>query len=69
MKNPSSASKDKPKGNEHMKDKAFADLKDALEGALAFERGERRDLSSTHIQSSRPLKASSVKTAFPGRAQ
>ncbi len=40
---------------------AFADLKDALEGALAFERGERRSLNVTRIQTSRPPKAMSPK--------
>jgi hypothetical protein len=33
-----------------MSDAAFADLKEALEDALAFERGDRRDLSVTRIQ-------------------
>jgi hypothetical protein len=34
----------------HMSDEAFADLKQALEGARAFERGERLDLDVTRIQ-------------------
>jgi hypothetical protein len=34
----------------YMSDKAFADLKDALVGALAFERGERRTLKITGVQ-------------------
>jgi hypothetical protein len=39
-----------PKANaEHMSDEAFADLKKALEAALAFERGELRDLRVTRI--------------------
>lgn len=39
----------------------FADLKSAMEGALAFERGERRDLKVTRIQAPRPPKAMSPK--------
>jgi len=39
-------------------DEAFADLKQALEDALAFERGERRGLRVTRIPGSRPPKAS-----------
>jgi hypothetical protein len=35
-----------------MRDAAFADLKEALEGALAFERGEHIELSVTRIQAS-----------------
>ncbi len=50
-----------PKKTSHMDDEAFADLKEALEGALAFERGERRDLNVTPIQAPRPLKAMSPK--------
>ena len=42
-----------------MRDEAFADLREALEGALAFERGERRDLKVTRIQAPRPPKAMS----------
>lgn len=40
---------------------AFVDLKQALEDALAFERGERRDLKVTRIQAPRPPKAMSPK--------
>ena len=36
-----------------MSDEAFADLKEAMEDALAFERGKRRDLKVTRIQSPR----------------
>lgn len=36
---------------------AFEDLKQALEDALAFERGKRRDLNVMRIQGPRPLKA------------
>lgn len=46
------------KKTNYMSDEAFADLKQALEDALAFERGERRDLSVTRPQGSRPPKAS-----------
>lgn len=44
-----------------MSDEAFGDLKEVLEGALAFERGERRDLKVTRIQPPRPSKAMSPK--------
>jgi len=43
----------------YMSDEAFADLKEAMEGALAFERGERRDVKVTRIQAPRPPKAMS----------
>lgn len=36
--------------------KAFTDLKKAMEAALAFERGKRRDLRVTRIQGPRPPK-------------
>jgi hypothetical protein len=42
----------------HMNDTAFADLKQVLEDALAFERCERRKLKVTRIEGSRPAKAS-----------
>jgi hypothetical protein len=38
----------------YMSDEAFGDLKEALEGALDFERGERRDLKVTRLQAPRP---------------
>jgi hypothetical protein len=41
----------------YMRAEAFADLKQALEFALDFERGERRDLHVTRIQAPRPLEA------------
>jgi len=45
-----------------MSEEAFGDLKEAMEGALAFERGERRrDLKVTRIQAPRPPKAMSPK--------
>jgi putative transcriptional regulator len=43
----------------YISDEAFADLKDALEDALAFERGKRFDLKVTRIQAPRPPKAMS----------
>src|SRR5258705_12914285 len=49
------------KKTEYVSDEAFADLKEALEEALAYERGERRDLKVTRIQSPRPPKAMSPK--------
>lgn len=42
----------------YMSDEAFAELKQAMEEALAFERGER-DLKVTRIQAPRPPKAMS----------
>jgi len=45
----------------YMSEEAFADLKEAMEGAVAFERGERRDLKVTRIQTPRPPKAMSPK--------
>lgn len=44
-----------------MSDEAFSDLKEALEGALAFERGDRRGLKVTRIKAPRPPKAMSAK--------
>lgn len=46
-----------------MGDEAFADLKEALEGALAFERGERRDLHVTRIRAPHPPKKKSPKNS------
>lgn len=43
----------------YMSDEAFADLKEAMESALAFEHGKRRDLKVTRIQAPRPPKAMS----------
>src|SRR6478672_4523895 len=43
----------------YMSEEAFADLKDAMEDALAFERGQRHDLKVTRIQAPRPPKAMS----------
>ena len=38
---------------------AFADLKQALEDALAYECGNRRNLTVTRLQAPRPPKAGS----------
>jgi DNA-binding transcriptional regulator YiaG len=43
----------------YMSDEAFADLKEAMKDAVAFERGKRRDLKVTRIQALRPPKAMS----------
>ena len=40
-----------------MSNEAFADLKKALEDAVAFERVQRGDLKVTRIQALRPTKA------------
>jgi len=42
----------------YMRDEAFADVTQALEDALAFERGERRELRVTRIEGFRPPIAS-----------
>jgi hypothetical protein len=39
-----------------MSDEAFAGLKEAMEDALAFERGKSRDLKVTRVQGPRPPK-------------
>jgi len=44
----------------YMTDEAFAELKAAMEDALAFERGERRDLKITRIRV-QPPKAMSAR--------
>jgi hypothetical protein len=46
-----------------MSDEAFANLKQALEDAVAFERGERRGLRAKQIQGS-SLPKTSRKIAF-----
>ena len=43
----------------YMSDEGFADLKQAMEDALAFERGKRSGLKITRIQAPRPPKAMS----------
>jgi putative transcriptional regulator len=45
----------------YMSDEAFGDLKEASEGALAFERGERSNLRVTRIHAPRPPKAMSAR--------
>ena len=40
----------------YMSNEAFADLKGALEDALAYERGERKDLRVTRVAVPRPPK-------------
>ena len=54
-----------PKGQttktNYMSDEAFADLKEAMKDALAFERGRRGDLKISRIQAPRPPKAMSPK--------
>jgi len=42
-----------------MSDEAFAELREAMEDALAFEHGKRRGLKVTRIQAPRPPKAMS----------
>jgi putative transcriptional regulator len=43
----------------YMGDEAFTELKEAMEDALAFERGKRRNLKVTRIQAPRPPKVMS----------
>jgi putative transcriptional regulator len=45
----------------YMSDEAFADLKEAMEDAVAFERGKRRDLKITRILAPRRPKAMSAR--------
>jgi putative transcriptional regulator len=45
----------------YMSDEAFADVKEAMEDALNFERGKERDLKVTRIRAPRPPKAMSAK--------
>ena len=44
----------------YMSDEAFADLKEAMEDVLAFERGDQRNLKVTRIRAPRPPKAMSA---------
>ena len=44
----------------YMSDEAFADLKEAMEDALGFERGDQRNLKITRIRAPRPPKALSA---------
>ena len=41
----------------YMTNEALADLKSAMEDALGFQRGKRRDLKVTRVQAPRPPKA------------
>jgi len=52
-----------------MNDEAFALFKEAVEHALAFERGERRDLGVTRIKAPRPPKTMSPKNIAPIRKE
>ena len=45
----------------YMSEEAFADLRGAMEDAIAFERGKRRDLKIARIRTPRPPKALSAK--------
>ena len=45
-----------------MSDEAFADLKEAMEDAVVFERGKRRDLKLTRIQAPRRPKAGDIRS-------
>jgi hypothetical protein len=62
------------KGTDYMSDEAFADLKQALEDALAFELGKGQSLRVTRIESSSLPKAPvkiprSKKTVAPHRGR
>ncbi len=54
MKVPKSTHKVQEKKTEYISDHAFGDLKEALDGALVFERGEKRDLQVTRIRAPHP---------------
>jgi len=45
----------------YMSEEAFGDLKEAMEGALAFERGERRELKVTRVQAAATAKGNVTK--------
>jgi hypothetical protein len=51
----------------YMSNEAFADLKEAVEDALAFECGKRRDLNVTRIQAPHRPKAMSPRDIAPKR--
>ena len=51
------------KKTNYMSDEAFADLKQALESSLAYERGGRRELVVTRIEKPVPPKNGLAKTA------
>jgi hypothetical protein len=50
-----------------MRHEAFANLKHALEDALAFERGERRDLNATRIETRGGKSGTSTPTSHPAK--
>ncbi len=52
----------------YMSDEAFADLNQALEDALAFERAERRDLSVMRIEGSCPPRERQSRYSNPKNA-
>lgn len=56
MKAATRSNKTRTNKTNYMSDDAFADTKQAIEDALAFERGERRNLHVTRIQASGPPK-------------
>ncbi len=53
--------KDRVDRTTYMSDEAFADFKEALEEALAFERGEQRNLRVSGIRAPLPPKEVSLK--------
>ena len=61
MKDEASSRRVQKNKTNYISHQAFRDLKEALEGALAFERGERRDLNVTRIRIQRLPKAMSPK--------
>lgn len=56
MKAATRSNKTRTNKTNYMSDDAFADIKEAIEDALAFERGERRNLHVTRIQTPGPPK-------------
>ncbi len=54
MKAATRSNKTRTNKTDYMSDDAFADIKEAIEDALAFERGERRNLHVTRIQAPGP---------------
>ena len=60
MKAAKKARKAQTNKSNYMSDEAFADLKKAMQDALAFERGERRNLKITRIRAPRPPKSMSA---------
>ena len=56
MKAATRSNKTRTNKTNYMSDDAFADLKEAVEDALAFERGERPNLHVTRVQAPGPPK-------------